>query len=93
MSFSFFVRAATSDEAKRQVVLKLDEVVASQPIHELDRRLAEITAGALADFLTIEDGQEISVSVSGSLGWRGQMEDRSFSSANLNVSASVVSKE
>jgi hypothetical protein len=90
MSFSFNVRAPSADEAKRLVVLKMDEVVSSQPVHAQDRRLAEVTAGALAEFVKLEEGQELSVSVSGSLGWRGHDVEANFSSANLNVQVSAV---
>lgn len=93
MSFSFSVRAPNADEAKRLVVLKFDEVVAAQPTHAADRRVGEVAVGALVEVVKLEDDQEMNISVSGSLGWRGNQAEANYSSANLSVAVHAVRKE
>jgi hypothetical protein len=98
MSYSFGISAASKDEAKKLVEAELAKVVAGQPYHERDRQAAQDAAGRLVDALADPaDGEIVYVSMSGSLSWRGVMGNENdppvFTSGNLNVSASVRSKQ
>ena len=68
MSYSFNVRAATKDEVRKNVGAEMDKVVASQPVHAADAKLAHDTVSSFIDLLRDDDTQDISVSVHGSCG-------------------------
>ena len=86
MSYSFNVTAASKEEAKEKIAAELDKVVLSQPVHAADREQAQAAASAFIDVLADPaDGEEIRVSVHGSVGWR---EEGKFTHANIGVSAS-----
>lgn len=91
MSYSFNVRAKSKDEAKTLVAEQLDNVVKSQPIHANDREVAEKAFGDVLELVTVPEGRDVVVSVSGSVGWNGVMiegkpvEDLELNSANLNI--------
>lgn len=90
MSYSFGIQADSKGEVAGLVEAELDKVVASQPIHENDRKVAQDAAEACVEQLVEPgEGEVVSVSVSGSLGWRAEGE---FTSANVSVSASVRQK-
>jgi hypothetical protein len=85
MSYSFNVAASTKAEAKARISAEFDKVVASQPVHAADRDAAEAAAAAFVDVLADPaDGEEIRVSVHGSVGWRTEGE---FTHSNVGVSA------
>jgi hypothetical protein len=89
MSYSFNVRAASKDEAKSAIAAELDKVVAQQQVHTKDRDAAVAAASAFVDMLgDLAESQQYSVSVNGSLGWRAEND---YTSANVGVSASIVS--
>jgi hypothetical protein len=84
MSYSFSVTAASKAEAKQKIADSFDNVVKNQPSHAADRDAAVSAGGAFVDLLEHPaDGQEIHISMHGSLGWRG---------AGLGVSAAVRAK-
>lgn len=90
MSYSFNVRAADKADARAKVAAELDKVVASQPIHEIDRAQAEAAAEAFLSLLG-EPGaqQEISVSVSGSIcRWDSDV----VTGTMVSVNAAILSK-
>lgn len=94
MSYGFNFRAATKADAVAALAPKFDEVVAAQPVHAADRDIAIGAATAFINTLAEPgDGEEVSVSVSGSLQWRVAVEagavPESFSGANVSVSASI----
>lgn len=89
MSYSFTVRGANKDEVIRAADAELINVVDSQPTHKHDKAAAKAAVIAYVELLTVPDGKEIEVRVSGSLGWPNETPDQ-FSSANVSVSASVV---
>lgn len=87
MSFSFTVTAASKAEALVKIEEQFASVVQSQPTHAADQQT--VTAAAAASVNTLVDPSEtevVYVSVSGSLGWRGEGE---FTSASLSVTASI----
>lgn len=69
MSFSFNIRAKSKSEAIMKVDDGLANVVASQPIHGMDRVKAQAVAEAYINLVDDPgEGDALSVSVSGSLG-------------------------
>ncbi len=90
MSYSFNVRAATRDEIKTKIAAEFDKVVQIQSIHSVDRRQAEAATVAFLDvLLEASPTQDYIVSVHGSVSWSNVQD---ISSANVGVTASVVSK-
>lgn len=95
MSYSFTVSAPDKAAAKSAVSAKLDEVMAQQPSHALDRNMAEASAHSFIDLLPGDApaGQELSVSVNGSVGWRGTWGvDHEVCAVNFAVSCYWVVK-
>jgi hypothetical protein len=94
MSYSFNVRGADKEAARAAVAAELDKVVAQQPIHEADRDQAAAAADAMLDLIPDPaEGEEVSVTVNGSLGWRGLLgEGHTITSATCNASASILTK-
>ena len=90
MSYSFNVRAATKALALSAVIAKIDEVVVQQPIHAHDQEAAKAAAETFIGLVRDPgEGEEISVSVNGSVSSYG---DTGFVSAGVGVSASVLTK-
>lgn len=83
MSFSFNVRAASNADAEAAVEAKMAEIVAQQDVHSHDQATVIATVGSYLDLLA-DDGA-VSVSVSGSVGWAGDGEDRKFIAASISV--------
>jgi hypothetical protein len=91
MSYSFNVRGADKAAARAAAVAELDKVVEQQPIHEADRNLAEKTAGGVLELIgDPADGQEISLSVAGSI--YKSHETEAFGGCSLNVNVSLLGK-
>ena len=96
MSYSFSVRGATKAEAIEKVAAELNKVVASQPIHAADSVQAQAAAEAFLNVIPSNvDGEGFYVSVSGSVGWSGNLgtPECTITSASVNVSASLITKE
>lgn len=93
MSYSFGVKGKTKAEAIAAVAAELDKVVAAQPIHAADRDQALATATAFVNTLPENGEKDVSVSVSGSVGWEGTYPDHSLTSAQVNVYASLMKRE
>lgn len=95
MSYSLSVRAATKAAALAEVIAKLDEVVKQQPVHAADRQQAEAAATVMVTVVPEPtDAQDVSVSVSGSVGWSGAYPDsHKLTSASISVYASLVAKD
>lgn len=87
MSYSFSVKAPTKAAAKDNVSDQFDVVVNGQPTHEVDRAAVKAAAGAFIDMLAEpQDGDEIVVSINGSLSWSSE---NVYTSAAMNVNASL----
>lgn len=86
MSYSFSARAKTKEEILAKAGEEFAAIIASQPIHAKDEQPAFAAITALVSLLKPVEDEQIVISVSGSLGWRG---DEEFSSANLSVSSWV----
>jgi hypothetical protein len=95
MSYSFSVRAPTKKEAEEKVSSELVKVIEAQPIHKRDADQATNAAFSMIALLREDDTRDISVSVSGSLGWEGDSAspDCKITSANVNVQAYLVAKQ
>jgi hypothetical protein len=92
MSYSFSVTADTKEDATRQIREQFDIVVASQPSHAADKEAAVVAAQTLVRLLAEpHEGDEIYVTMYGSLGWRNDAPDE-FLSAGLTIGASVRNK-
>lgn len=88
MSFSFNVRAATAALALSAVSLKLDEVVALQPIHANDRDEVEKTAYNFVAMLPVDDSRDVCVSVNG---WISTV-DGAMTGVSVGCSASLMAR-
>lgn len=95
MSYSFHVRETSVENATSKVSEELDKVVAAQPIHTADRDAALKAVETFLSLLPGAPGQDFYVSVSGSLGWTGNLgtADQVITSASVNVSTSLVAKK
>jgi len=90
MTYSFNVRAADKAAARAAVAAELDKVVEAQPIHAADRAQAAAAADAFLDLIGDPgEGQEVSVSVCGSVSRYGS---EALTSASFNVNASILAK-
>lgn len=89
MSFWFQVKGKTKSAALAEVEVKMAEVVKNQPVHSRDSaQVLEVSKLYLGLIDDPEEGEEVTMNVSGSLGWRGNEEK--FTSANVGVSAYVM---
>ena len=92
MSYSFSVTADNKTDATRQIREQFDAVVLAQPSHDADKEAAVVAAQSLVRVLVDpQEGEEIHVSMSGSLGWRWES-DNEFTSAQVNINASLRNK-
>jgi hypothetical protein len=83
MSYSFSMVAKSKAEAIEKVKAEFDGIVLSQPSHGTDRDAAESAVTALIAVLTeVGENEKLTVSVSGSLGWRAE---GVFTSSNLSI--------
>lgn len=92
MSYSFSVRGATKDAAKKAVMAEFDKVVESQPIHAKDREQACTNAFTVIDLLSdpVPDGQVVGVYCNGYVSWR---ENDELTGANISASANYITPE
>lgn len=92
MSYSFSVTAAGKAEAKQKIAEAFDNVVTNQPTHAADRDASVSAGGAFVDLLEDPaDGQEIHISMHGSLSWRHDHPE-TFTGAGVGVSAALRAK-
>ncbi len=90
MSYSFNVRAADKAGARAAVAAELDKVVAQQPIHAADRAQAAAAVDAFLDLIGDPgEGQEVSVSVNGSV---SRYDSDSLTSASVGVNVCILTK-
>lgn len=94
MSYSFSVRAATKALALAAIALKLDEVVAQQPVHAADRQQAQDAANLFVGVLPEDESRDVAVSVSGWVSgrWQGS-ELLTLEGASVTISANLVAKD
>lgn len=92
MSYSIRAKGVNKAKALEDVKTKLAEVVASQGIHSRDEAQATATTEAMLGVVADPgENEEVVVSVSGSLSWRGDAANpEAITSANVQVSVSVV---
>ena len=93
MSYSFKVTADTKNGAVEKIKTELEQVVAEQPSHRVDKQATQKVAKAFVDLLRKPgDGECVSIEMNGSLGWEGSEEDEKFTGASLTVDACITSK-
>lgn len=94
MSYSFNVRAAGPSEALAAVELEMNKVAERDAVHKFDLGAHFAAASALLALARApREGEEISVSVTGSLGWtKLNPLPGEFTHANLSVNVSVLAK-
>lgn len=92
MSYSFSVTGASKAAVKQLLADSFANVVVSQPSHAADRDVAIAAASVFVDLLADPaEGEEIVVSMHGSLGWKYDAPDV-FTGAGVGVSASLRTK-
>lgn len=90
MSYSFSVRADSKAEACSKIEAELANIVNAQPSHVADKQAAQDAAAAFVAVLRDPaEGEQISVTMYGSLSWR---QTDAYEDASISVSASVVAK-
>jgi hypothetical protein len=90
MSYSFHVQDGSKKGVGKLVAAELDKVVASQPVHAVDVKVAHDAAEASVALLVDPSEDEVvSVSVSGSIGGRA---DGEYTTANVSVSVAIRPK-
>lgn len=94
MSYSFTIRGATKEEAKRRVADELAKVVEGQPSHAIDCAQAQAAADAFINLMPDDRPAEtlLQVSVHGYVGWTGTPEQQALTVASVGVTASVEPK-
>lgn len=97
MSYSFSVTADTKAEAIGKISQQFDAVVAAQPSHAADKDAAVAAAKTFIGLLgDPHDGDEVNVSMSGSLGWKHDPSfppiPEEFLHASVNIHASLRNK-
>lgn len=92
MSYSFSVAADTKAQAVQKVREQFDSIVVAQPTHAADKDAAVMVAATFVAFLADpHEGDEVHVSMSGSLGWKHDVPEE-FLHANISVNASLRNK-
>lgn len=92
MSYSFSITADTKAEATGKIREQFDAVVVAQPSHAADKEAAVVAAQTLVRLLAEpHDGDEIHVSMSGSLGWMHE-DPEQFLHANVTINTSLRNK-
>lgn len=92
MSYSFSVGGTSKADVKQKIADSFVDVVTSQPSHAADRDAAVAVGSAMVDVLKDPaDGQEIHVSIHGSLSWHHDAPD-AFTAASVGVSATLRAK-
>jgi hypothetical protein len=90
MSFSFNTSGKNREEVNAKVAALMAETVAAQDSHEVDVDAVTATVETYLDLIEPNDGDTISVSVSGSVGWERVVaegvEIRRYTGAGVNVS-------
>lgn len=90
MSYSFSVKAATKEAAKKAAEEAYDAMAAQQPIHERDKAAAMANVSAVVDLLMdVPVDKQISVSMNGYVGWM-LGDDQPLNSASVSASATLV---
>jgi hypothetical protein len=86
MSYSFSVKGANKAEASAKVAEELAKVVTAQPAHAADQAHAQAAADSFINVLMVDETQDVSVSVNGSV-WSS---DLGLLSAGISVTASIA---
>lgn len=88
MSYSYGATGATKDQAKANIKAKLDDVTANQPQHAADIAAVQALCNDFIDSLQPDD-REISVTVHGSVSWKGTGKEPPFGITEVDANISV----
>lgn len=92
MSYSFIVTADNKSDATKKIREQFDTVVVSQPYHAADKEAAVVAAQTLVRLLADpKDGDEIYVSMCGSIGWKNDATDELLH-ANVSIDTHLRAK-
>ena len=90
MSYSFSVIADTKQDATHRIREEFDKVVVAQPSHAADKEAAVVAAQSLVRLLADpHEGDDIYVSMHGSLSWQAENE---FISASVTINTTLRNK-
>jgi hypothetical protein len=96
MSYSFNIKAISKAAAMAAVASKVDEIVATQPIHARDRPAILANANSIIDLLADDDTKDVSVSCNGYVTWNGagtfSPESAAFGGVSIGCSAGHVAR-
>lgn len=96
MSYSFSVKAATKDAAKKAAEEAYDAMVVNQPIHARDKAAAMANAAAVIGLLADDAEKHVSVSLNGYVSWMNVLEadgSNPLLGASVSASASLVNPD
>lgn len=95
MSFTFNVRGATSALALAAVAVELDNVVALQPVHAIDRPQIEKIVGEQAAMVVEDNSRDVVIYVSGSISVAEVPEGAPpfITGLNVNVGVHLMARE
>lgn len=93
MSFYFNFNADTKTAAKDKAAEEMAKVVVQQPIHAADHdKVLRVVEAYLNLIPEAEETECVYVTVSGSVGWKGDLSAPTITTASVNVSASTALK-
>jgi len=95
MSYFFSVMAANKADAIAKVEAEFAQIVEYQPTHAKDKDAVVAFAKAYVGLFVVEPPAEIEVvyvSMSGSLGWRGEGDGETRTQGSVNVTVSIRSR-
>ncbi len=92
MSYSIHAGGATKILAMLALANKLDEIIASQPVHAKDKDAILANANAVVNLLNDEEqgDKHVAISCNGYVSWVGQVTDAKLISASVACSASFA---
>lgn len=93
MSYSFNIRAASKAAALLAIAAKLDDVVAQQACHQVDRAQVQQVVDVFVGMLPDDDSRDVNVSVAGyvSGSWNGA-ELVALGSVSVSVAAALIAR-
>lgn len=95
MSFSFGVKAATTQEARDQAFVKMTEVCEQQPSHAHDAENCMKVVDSMIALITPDADKDVAISVSGWLSWTGgdTTTPQAFTGASVSVSVTLAQRQ
>ena len=92
MSYSFYIRAESKDEARRLVGLEFDRIIASMPQFTSERERAESTVDVYLDVLADDDTRDVCVHMSGYVSRNGSDDDGPLLASGISLGVSLMTR-